>query len=150
MRKKTIYLDVCSLCRPFDDQSHERIRLEAEAVVAILARCEKGTYKFLLSDAVIYEIANMPDPIKRMKVEQILALADDIISVDEKVAALAGKLEKQGIHGMDALHLASADRRCDVFITTDQAILKKSGELSSILSLTIMNPMNFVAEEIYE
>jgi hypothetical protein len=32
-----IYLDVCCLNRPFDDQTQERIRLEAEAVLHILA-----------------------------------------------------------------------------------------------------------------
>jgi len=31
-----LYLDVCCLNRPFDDQSQDRIRLEAEAVRVIL------------------------------------------------------------------------------------------------------------------
>ncbi|MCL4321813.1 MAG: hypothetical protein M0016_00195 [Deltaproteobacteria bacterium] len=30
--KKLIYIDVCALCRPFDDQSLLRIRLETETV----------------------------------------------------------------------------------------------------------------------
>ena len=29
--KKRIYLDVCMLCRPFDDQDQMRIRLENES-----------------------------------------------------------------------------------------------------------------------
>jgi len=29
---KLIYPDVCALCRPFDDQSYLRIRMETEAV----------------------------------------------------------------------------------------------------------------------
>ncbi|MDF2953368.1 MAG: hypothetical protein OD816_000613 [Thermodesulfobacterium sp.] len=29
---KLIYLDVCALCRPFDDQSYLRIRMETEAI----------------------------------------------------------------------------------------------------------------------
>jgi hypothetical protein len=32
-----IYLDMCCLKRPFDDQSQPRIRLETEAVLALLA-----------------------------------------------------------------------------------------------------------------
>jgi len=28
----TVYLDVCALCRSFDDQSFLRVRLETEAV----------------------------------------------------------------------------------------------------------------------
>lgn len=37
-----IYLDTCCLNRPFDDQTQERIRLESEAVLAILSRIEKA------------------------------------------------------------------------------------------------------------
>lgn len=33
-----IYLDVCCINRPFDDQTEERIRMESEAVLAILTR----------------------------------------------------------------------------------------------------------------
>jgi len=32
-----IYLDVCCLNRPFDDQTQERIHLESEAVLIILS-----------------------------------------------------------------------------------------------------------------
>jgi hypothetical protein len=39
-----IYLDVCCLNRPFDDQGQERIRLEAEAVLLIIARMESGQW----------------------------------------------------------------------------------------------------------
>jgi hypothetical protein len=35
---KRIYLDVCCLNRPFDDQRQDRIRLEAEAIERILDR----------------------------------------------------------------------------------------------------------------
>ena len=33
-----VYLDNCVLNRPFDDQGQERIRLETEAVMLILAK----------------------------------------------------------------------------------------------------------------
>jgi hypothetical protein len=35
--ERRVYLDVCALCRPFDDQSQMRIRLEADAVQLILS-----------------------------------------------------------------------------------------------------------------
>ena len=37
----SIYLDVCCLNRPFDDQSQPRIHLESEAILTILAQCEQ-------------------------------------------------------------------------------------------------------------
>ena len=49
-----IYLDVCCLNRPFDDQRQARVRLEAEAVLLILGRCEAGTWQWL-SSAVVEE-----------------------------------------------------------------------------------------------
>ena len=36
-----ICLDICCLCRPFDDQRNRKIRLEAEYVLAILERCNR-------------------------------------------------------------------------------------------------------------
>jgi hypothetical protein len=39
-----IYLDVCCLSRPFDNQSQERVRLESEAVLMILHRIETGEW----------------------------------------------------------------------------------------------------------
>jgi hypothetical protein len=43
MRK--VYLDVCCLNRPFDDQQQDRVHLEAEAVLLILKRCEAGEWQ---------------------------------------------------------------------------------------------------------
>jgi hypothetical protein len=36
-----LYLDMCCLNRPFDDQSIDRNRLESEAVLAILRRVDQ-------------------------------------------------------------------------------------------------------------
>ena len=37
-----LYLDNCAFNRPFDDQSHIRIRLEAEAKLYIQERIQEG------------------------------------------------------------------------------------------------------------
>jgi len=47
-----IYLDVCCLNRPFDDQTQDRICLETKAVLLILERCYAGGWRFLGSEAV--------------------------------------------------------------------------------------------------
>lgn len=56
-----IYLDVCCLNRPFDDQTQERIRLEAEAVRLILANCQTGEWQMLVSEAIDNELERTPD-----------------------------------------------------------------------------------------
>ncbi|UUX92296.1 hypothetical protein [Methanoplanus endosymbiosus] len=53
-----IYLDVCCLCRPFDDQTSYRISMEAEAVTAILNRC-MADWKLIGSEVIDYEIFRM-------------------------------------------------------------------------------------------
>jgi len=40
MTSATVYLDVCCLNRPFDDQTQDRIHLESEAVLLILKHIE--------------------------------------------------------------------------------------------------------------
>ena len=51
-RVTKIYLDVCCLNRPFDDQTQARIRLEAEAILMILAQCETGHWEWIGSELV--------------------------------------------------------------------------------------------------
>ena len=48
----TIYLDVCCLNRPFDDQTQVRIHLEAEAVLMVLSRCEAGAWQWIGSEVI--------------------------------------------------------------------------------------------------
>ena len=55
-----IYLDVCCLNRSFDDQRQDRIRLEAEAVLLILGRCETSVWQWLSSAVVEEEVNNTP------------------------------------------------------------------------------------------
>ena len=50
-----IYLDMCCLKRPFDDQSQPRIRLETEAVLSLLA-AESATIEFIRSAALAEEV----------------------------------------------------------------------------------------------
>lgn len=54
-----IYLDACCLNRPFDDQTQDRIRLEAEAVLLILAHIEAGDWDMIGSEALEFEIGQI-------------------------------------------------------------------------------------------
>jgi len=56
-----IYLDVCCLNRPFDDQSQGRIHLESEAVLTVLFSCERGKWQLLNSEVIEFEISAIPD-----------------------------------------------------------------------------------------
>ena len=44
-----IYLDVCTLCRPYDDQHLMRIRLETDAFYLLLQHRQHGRYIMIVS-----------------------------------------------------------------------------------------------------
>ena len=71
---KSIYLDVCALCRPYDDQSYLRIRLETEAVNLILSNVEKRKYSLIFSPVHWEEIAAIPDVSERIEIQERLAV----------------------------------------------------------------------------
>jgi hypothetical protein len=55
-----VYLDICCLKRPFDDQSQSRIHLESEAVLGLLA-AESDNLRFVRSAALHLE--NLQNPV---------------------------------------------------------------------------------------
>lgn len=59
-----IYLDICTLQRPLDDPAQLRVRVEAEAVLGILAVVGSGEIKLLNSDALVFETRHNPYPIR--------------------------------------------------------------------------------------
>jgi hypothetical protein len=58
---KRVYLDVCALCRPFDDQSAVRIRLETVAVELIPDRARQQEIDLIFSPAHDVEIEATAD-----------------------------------------------------------------------------------------
>ena len=142
-----IYLDVCCLNRPFDDQTQERIRLEAEAVLLILERCQAGTWQLLGSEAVDYEVSRIPDPERRRKVLHLASIAGIKQPVTESVQARAEELEHLGFKALDALHIACAEAGgAEVLLTTDDRVLAKAKKLRGNLRVGIGSPILWLME----
>ncbi len=76
-----IYLDVCCLNRPFDDQGQKRIRLEAEAILYILAKFQNGEWQLLGSEAFDDELGNTPQGIRKRQMINWAALASNKVSI---------------------------------------------------------------------
>lgn len=103
-----IYLDMCCLKRPFDDQSQPRIRLEAEAVLGLLA-AESGEVRFVRSPALLLENSRNPIKTRAARVERWL-LAGALAAADPKtLEKRTGELMTLGFRSFDALHVASAE-----------------------------------------
>ena len=84
-----IYLDTCCLQRPLDDQTQPRIRVETEAVFAILASVQAGSVILLTSEALEFEISRIPDEQRRREATAILTLASERLTLSESTEVLA-------------------------------------------------------------
>jgi hypothetical protein len=50
-----LYLDLCCLNRPYDEQSQARVALESQAVVLILEKVDRGEHALCNSAALVVE-----------------------------------------------------------------------------------------------
>jgi predicted nucleic acid-binding protein len=144
-----IYLDSCCLNRPFDDQSQDRVRLESEAILLILAHVEKGEWIWISSELVIVEIEQTPDIKRRQRTLMLIRHVDESVTISDDAVRRSKTIEKLGFSGFDALHLACAENeKADIFLTTDDKLLKRAKRLSSELSVRVENPLSWLKEMI--
>ena len=69
-----IYLDTNVYCRPFDDQSQERIRREATAFVELIELVQERKLDFLNSEILEFEIGRIEDQERLARVRSYLDL----------------------------------------------------------------------------
>lgn len=141
-----LYLDCCSLQRPFDDKSQPRIAVEAEAILVILALCESGHLKLISSDALLFEIGRIPDRGRKDDALEILKIAKEAIELTPEIEAMARRLKSSGLKPLDALHLASAYvSKADYFCTCDDKFLKKAKSFDGF-NTKVVSPTELVME----
>lgn len=140
-----IYLDVCCLCRLFDNHSDTRVRLESEAVLSILKRCSLDL-EMVTSTAVRYEIGFISDSGRRAHALRLLQRAHETIRVDESLLSRAEEFEDLGVMGMDAVHIACAEKAGAVLLTTDDALVKIMMKNTLHTSIQADNPLHWLME----
>ena len=141
-----LYLDLCAIQRPLDDQSQLRIRLETEAVLGILAASSTGTVALLASDVHYIETLRNPHPNRRDFVLEVLALATNVLPVSDAVAERARGFARQRITGPDALHLAVAvEAGADYFCTNDDVLLRRAAEVETG-SVSVVTPLELATQ----
>lgn len=141
-----VYLDNCCLQRPLDDQTHPRIRVETEAVLAIFVAAQSEGVILLNSEAIEYEVRRIPDRQRRNETFSVLSLAKERLELTSEAEELAESLEKLGINPMDAIHLAIASTaKADFFATCDDKFLKKASIVAD-LNCKVISVLNLVSE----
>lgn len=141
-----IYLDVCCLNRPFDHQGQPRIRLETEALLEILNRCQKKEWQLISSIIIESEIAKIPDPKRKEQLLKSLVISSGRILMTPDIIQQAKTLENLGIKTFDALHVACAEGNADIFLTTDDRLIAKANNLDKQLQIRVANPITWLLE----
>jgi len=140
-----VYLDVCCLCRPFDDQNVNRIHLESEAIREILVRCTRD-WTLVSSDAVSFEISRMADRTRMKKAQNLMDLAKEHIAITKSVSRRYHEIVALGIDPADALHLACAESAGAVLLTTDDAIIRIIKKHGNRITIEVRNPVDWLME----
>lgn len=142
-----IDLDACCLNRPFDDQSQNRIRLESEAILIIMNRMYTGEWEWIGSEVLVAELENTPDIEKRTYLTQLSAGVQTNVTLTEVDIIRTNELENLGFKSFDAMHIAcSESANADVFLTTDDKLLKKDEREIDNLNIRIANPLSWLTE----
>lgn len=146
MNSILVYMDCCCLNRPYDDQTHDIIRIESDAILAILFKCLYGTWSLIGSDIIEYEIAKTPDFNKKDKVMELYKIKKEIVKINDKIIYRAKEIQNLGLKPLDSLHFASAEyRNVDALLTVDKEFIQYSKRVES--SIKVVNPINWYMEE---
>ena len=140
-----VYLDVCCLCRPFDDQTFHRIRMETEPVIATLKRC-MAAWELVGSEVIEYEISMIADEERMKNVESLLQFAHERVMIDKELVSRARKFHKWGMDTFDALHLACAGQAGASFLTTDDTLIKVIMKHGDQITIGVKNPVQWFME----
>jgi hypothetical protein len=141
-----IYLDMCCLKRPFDDQSQPRIRLESQAVLGVLA-IESDGIQFVRSAALVLE--NSANPVKERAARVAMWLgAGPAFGADTRIVEQrTAELMRLGMKNFDALHVACAEQAgADCFATCDNRLLAVARRNKDLIKTRVMGIVELARE----
>ena len=137
---------MCCLKRPFDDQSQPRIRLESEAVLALLGAPEEKV-EFLRGAALDLENDQNPLTQRAAKVRLWLEALPRLDAPEASLAERTRHLIGLGFKSFDALHVASAEALgAETVSTCDDRFLAAARRHASILRVRVVNPIDLARE----
>lgn len=144
---RRVYLDVCCLNRPFDDQQQDRVHLEAEAVLLILKRCESREWQWVSSAVVSYEVDNIPNRERHNRVKELLRGAKEVLPLSDSAVERGEELKGLGLKTYDALHVACAEQaQVEVLLTTDDRQVRAAARHARKLKVPVKNPLTWLQE----
>jgi predicted nucleic acid-binding protein len=144
--RKRLYFDICTLCRPFDDQSQMRIRLETTAYYLILQALQDARYAMVVSPVHFDEANAISDVEERREIVVMLEKFGTVTDSDMAAArARAEELHSRKFGIADAAHVAFAEAVADFFISCDDRLVKKCKKEK--VRVPTVNPVEFTIAE---
>ena len=142
-----VYLDLCVYNRPFDDQTNERIFIEARAFYIVIKWLEEGKIISINSDALEYENSLTSNPDRRRRVKSYLSLATEFVKLSEFSIRRANEIIHLGFRDMDALHIAMAEEgKAHYFGTCDDGIIAIAEKNHERLEVRVCSILEFLKE----
>lgn len=139
-----LFLDTCSLNRPWDDQTHVRVHLEAESVLHVFDQVRRGNEELVTSDYLLEEIWANSDPLRREDVNHLLVHARFHVSARSSVVERAEALAVWNLAGYDALHVAAAEAAaCECLLTTDDKFVRRAARAGADIRVKVLNPVDY-------
>jgi len=139
-----IYLDMCCLNRPFDDQAQLLVHLQTQAKLFVQENIKTGQFTLIWSAILDLENTANPDRERTKAIAEWRMFAKHDVAATEQVEALADTLQAIGIKSMDSLHLACAiSAGATYFLTTDKGILRK---MTQDQRIRVLDPIAFLSE----
>lgn len=150
MKKIKIYMDMCIYNRPFDDQRQHRINTETQIFIILMSMILEGRLELVNSFALQYENSKNTKIENMLRISDILEYSKNYISYDKWILERSIQLEKYGLKGMDAIHIACAEKaKADFFITCDDGLIKKLEKIDKI-EVAYYNIIDFVSKEVFK
>ena len=142
-----VYLDVCCLKRPFDDQRSGRIQVETAAVAELVARAERGEIRMVRSPAHTFENDRNPREDRRLATASWLNGASVEVALTEGATSRARELKELGFTPLDALHTAFAEDSGAAWLaTTDDRMIALGQRHAARLRVKVANPTHLLQE----
>jgi len=115
----------------------------------ILTRLERWEWTWIGSQALEVEIERTPDLERQSRLKRVAEFIGQSVGIGAKEMERARELEKTGFIGFDAVHLACAESgKADVFLTTDDRLLRLAKRHAKQLKVKVENPLDWIKEMI--
>jgi len=93
------------------------------------------------------EIEQTTEPTRKARIKLLMTAIHRVISVQVAEEKRGKEISALGLPAVDALHIACAESGgADVFLTTDDRLLRQATRLAAQLRVRVENPLTWIKE----